>query len=170
VTELGMFATRLRSGLGEEVVLPNAWVLSNTTRNFSREVGGPGFILHTAVTIGYDTPWRQVHALLLEAARRTRGILDTPAPYVVQTALSDFYVEYKLVAYAGPEAPRLRAEAMSLLHGAIQDVFNEHGVQIMSPQYFEDPEVPKIVPPERWYEPPARRDPDAPGPRPGESA
>ncbi len=170
VTELGMFATRLRSGLGEEIVLPNAWVLSNTTRNFSRVVGGPGFILHTAVTIGYDTPWRQVHALLLEAARRTRGILETPAPYVVQTALSDFYVEYKLVAYAGPEAPRLRAEAMSLLHGEIQDVFNENGVQIMSPQYFEDPEVPKIVPPERWYEPPARRDAEPPAPRPGESA
>jgi small-conductance mechanosensitive channel len=167
VTELGMFATRVRSGLGEEIVLPNALVLSNTTRNFSRVAGGPGFILHTAVTIGYDTPWRQVHALLLEAARRTRGILAEPAPYVVQTALSDFYVEYKLVAYAGPGAPRLRAEAMSLLHAAIQDVFNEYGVQIMSPQYYEDPAAPKVVPPERWYEAPARPETHPAGAPPG---
>jgi small-conductance mechanosensitive channel len=167
VTDLGLFATRLRSGLGEEIVLPNAWVLANTTRNFSRVVGGPGFILHAVVSIGYDTPWRQVHAMLLEAAVRTRGILATPAPYVVQTALSDFYVEYRLVAYAGPEGPRLRAEAMSLLHGQIQDVFNERGVQIMSPHYFKDPEAPKIVPPEGWFAPPARRDAQAQGDGPG---
>ncbi len=166
VTELGMFATRVRSGLGEEIVLPNALVLSNTTRNFSRVAGGPGLILHTAVTIGYDTPWRQVHALLLEAARRARGILPDPAPYVVQTALNDWYVEYKLVAYAGPEAPRLRAEAMSLLHAAIQDVFNEYGVQIMSPRYVADPATPKVVASDQWYQPPARREADPPAAQP----
>lgn len=157
VSELSLFATRIRTGLAEEVVLPNAYVLSNVSRNFSRSVGGPGFTLHTAVTIGYDTPWRQVHAMLLEAARRTVGVLKEPAPYVIQTALSDFYVEYKLVACAGPEAPRLRAEAMSALHANILDVFNEYGVQIMSPHFFEDPPQAKVIPKERWYEAPARR-------------
>lgn len=156
VSELTLFATRIRTGLSEEVVLPNAYVLSNVSRNFSRSIAGPGFTLHTAVTIGYDTPWRQVHAMLLEAARRTVGVLKEPAPYVIQSALSDFYVEYKLVACAGPEAPRLRAEAMSALHANILDVFNEYGVQIMSPGYYEDPAQPKVVPRERWYEAPAQ--------------
>ena len=161
VSELTLFATRIRTGLSEEVVLPNAFVLSNVSRNYSRSAHGPGFTLHTKVTIGYDTPWRQVHALLLEAARRTVGVLADPAPYVIQTALSDFYVEYILVARAGPEAPRLRAEAMSTLHGHILDVFNEHGVQIMSPNYLTDPAMPKIVSKEHWYEAPAQ--PPTPG-------
>ncbi|MCW5624645.1 MAG: mechanosensitive ion channel, partial [Burkholderiales bacterium] len=156
VTELGLFATRVRTGMGEELVMPNAVVIGQVTRNYSRTVQGTGFVLHTTVTIGYDAPWRQVHAMLLEAATRTRGVLSTPAPLVLQTALSDYYVEYRLVATAGPEAPRLRAEAMSALHANIQDVFNEHGVQIMSPHYMEDPARAKEVPPEDWYPPPAK--------------
>jgi hypothetical protein len=44
---------------------------------------------------------------------------------------------------------------LSVLHANIQDVFNEYGVQIMSPQYFEDPPTPKVVPPSGWYAAPA---------------
>jgi small-conductance mechanosensitive channel len=157
VSEMGMFATRLATGKGEEVVLPNSYIVSNTTRNFSRTVHGKGFVLHTTVTIGYSTPWRQVNAMLLQAAERSRGILASPAPYVIQTALSDFYVEYCLVAYAGPEAPSKRAEAISELHANVQDVFNEHGVQIMSPHYMIDPAHPQVVPKERWFEAPATK-------------
>ena len=161
VSDMGMFATRLATGKGEEVVLPNSYVVSNTTRNYSRSVHGKGFVLHTTVTIGYSTPWRQVHAMLLEAAGRTHGIVSEPAPYVVQTALSDFYVEYCLVAYAGPEAPAKRVQAINELHANVQDVFNEHGVQIMSPHYMLDPPHAQVVPKERWYEAPARK-PDNP--------
>jgi hypothetical protein len=38
--------------------------------------------------------------MVLEAAKRTRGTLAVPAPTVVQTSLSDFYVEYLLIAQA----------------------------------------------------------------------
>jgi small-conductance mechanosensitive channel len=160
VTDLGMFATRVETGLGEEVVLPNSFVLSNTTRNYSRATADAGYILDVTTTIGYGTPWRQVHAMLLEAAHRTGGVLTDPPPYVIQTALSDFYVEYRLVAHAGPEAPRKRAEAMSDLHANVQDVFNEHGVQIMSPHYVFDPRSPQVVPPAKWYAAPAQRPPE----------
>lgn len=114
VGELGLLATRIQTGTGEEVVLPNTFVVANITRNFSREAAGHGFVVQVTVTIGYSTPWRQVHAMLLEAARRTRGILAEPGPYVIQAALSDFYVEYKLVAYAGPDAPAQRAIVISV--------------------------------------------------------
>lgn len=154
VTHLGMFSTRLQTGLGEEVSLPNAVVFSQAVRNFSRLVEQDGqFMLHTAVTIGYATPWRQVHAMLLEAARRTPGVLQLPAPYVVQTALSDFYVEYRLCAQGSRSAPRRRAEALSQLHANIQDVFNENGVQIMSPHYRSDPAEPQVVPAGPWFAP-----------------
>lgn len=155
VTELGLFVTRLRTGLGEEVALPNALVLANVTRNFSRVTHGNGFVLDTAITIGYDTPWRQVHAMLLEAASTIPDIAREPAPYVVQTALSDFYVAYKLVVYAGAEKPAARARVASDLHAAIQDVFNRHDVQIMSPHYERDPATAKTVPESAWFTPPA---------------
>jgi small-conductance mechanosensitive channel len=147
VAELGMFATRIRTGLGEELSLPNSLILGSVTRNYSRAVHGPGFILDTSVTIGYDTPWREVHNMLLEAARRTPGVLERPAPRVFQTALTDFYPEYRLVCQAIPSEPRPRAEVLDALHANIQDVFAEFGVQIMSPHYRADPVQAKVPPP-----------------------
>jgi small-conductance mechanosensitive channel len=156
ITDLGMFTTRIRNGMGLEITLPNALVLSNVTKNYSRAVEGRGFVIDTKVTIGYDTPWRQVEAMLIEAARRTPHLLNSPAPKVFQTALSDFYPEYLLICHAVPSEPMPRAEVMSALHANIQDVFNEYNVQIMSPHYLGDPEKEKLVPKEGWYRAPAR--------------
>lgn len=155
VMEVGMFTTTIRTGLGEVLTIPNSMITGSVTKNYSRIVVGQGYIVDTVVTIGYDTPWRQVHAMLVEAARRTHGILEQPAPQVFQTALSDFYPEYRLVAQAVPSEPRPRAELLSMLHANIQDVFNEYGVQIMSPHYLADPQEAKFVPPERWHMAPA---------------
>ena len=156
VTRIGVFTTSIRTGLGEELTLPNSMITSSVTRNYSRAVDGQGYIVDTVVTIGYDTPWRQVEAMLIEAARRTPGILETPAPRVIQTALSDYYPEYRLIAQAIPSQPRPRAEVISQLHANIQDVFNSYGVQIMSPHYMADTATAKIVPPAHWSPPPAR--------------
>ncbi|MBC3833199.1 mechanosensitive ion channel [Undibacterium amnicola] len=155
ITDLGMFTTRIRNGMGLEITLPNALVLGNVTKNYSRAVEGPGFVIDTKVTIGYDTPWRQVEAMLIEAARRTPSILAEPMPKVFQTALSDFYPEYLLICQAVPADPVPRAEVMSLLHANIQDVFNEYNVQIMSPHYLADPEKEKLVPKDGWFRAPA---------------
>jgi len=164
VVEVGAFNTRIRTGLGEEIVLPNNFITGVATRNYSREVQGAGYIVDTVVTIGYDTPWRQVEAMLTEAARRTPGVLESPAPRVYQTALTDWYPEYRLVAQAIPDQPRPRAEVLSALHANIQDVFNENGVQIMSPHYVLDPSEPKVVPKSRWYTAPAKA-PEPSGPQ-----
>jgi len=156
VISLGTFTTRIRTGMGEELTISNSQVLGAVTRNYSRAVKGQGFIVDTTVTIGYDTPWRQVNALLVQAALRTPGVLADPPPHVFQTALSDFYPEYRLVCQAVPTEARPRAEVMSALHAQIQDLFNEYGVQIMSPNYRGDPAQPKLVPPDQWYAPPAK--------------
>ena len=155
VVELGLFTTRIRTGMGEELTLPNSLILGSVTKNYSRTVKGHGFIVDTTVTIGYDTPWRQVHAMLVEAARRTSGVLADPAPRVFQTALSDYYPEYRLVCQAVPSTPLPRAVVMSALNANIQDVFNEYGVQIMSPHYMGDPATAKVVAKEEWYAAPA---------------
>ena len=156
ISESGLFTTRIRPGLGEEITLPNSVIIGTATKNYSRTVQGSGYVLDTAVTIGYDTPWRQVEALLCEAARRTEGVLTEPKPRVFQTALSDFYPEYRLVCQAIPTQPRPRAEVLSALHANIQDVFNEYGVQIMSPHYLGDPTQEKLVKKENWFAAPAK--------------
>jgi len=156
VTQLGMFTTHVRTGLGEEITLSNSAVMAATTKNYSRAVPGTGYVLDTVVTIGYGTPWRQVEAMLLEAARRTADIAQQPAPIVRQTALADYYVEYRLVAYTPLERAAPRAEVLHRLHAGIQDVFNEYGVQIMSPHYVLDPKSPQVVPKDQWYAAPAQ--------------
>ncbi|MBK6594696.1 MAG: mechanosensitive ion channel family protein [Burkholderiales bacterium] len=157
VTEMGIFTTRIRTGMGEELTISNASILGATTKNYSRSMPGAGFVLDTTVTIGYDTPWRQVHAMLIEAASLTEGIARDPAPQVFQTALNDWYPVYRLVCHATPSEPRPRALLLSALHASIQDVFSTYGVQIMSPQYVEDPKEAKLVPPEKWYATPAAK-------------
>ena len=144
VTELGVFATRIRTGLGEELTVSNSSILAATTKNYSRAVEGSGYVLDATVTIGYGTPWRQVHALLVEAALRTEGVKEQPPPQVFQIALSDWYPEYRLVCHAMPTKPQQRALILSELLANIQDVFNQHGIQIMSPHYVMDPQDTKM--------------------------
>jgi small-conductance mechanosensitive channel len=114
-----------------------------------------GLVVATTVTIGYDTPWRQVHALLELAASRTPKTLDDPKPYVLETGLTDFYVQYQLnVAIATPTD---RPYVLSRLHAEIQDAFNEYGVQIMSPNFEAQPDAKVWVPRERWNAAPAEK-------------
>ncbi|MBL8002101.1 MAG: mechanosensitive ion channel [Flavobacteriales bacterium] len=145
VKQIGYFNTTIVTSYGEEVTVPNSIVMSSKLTNLSRHPGAKGILWTTGVTIGYDAPWRQVHAMLLEAARMTNGLASDPAPKVVQHALNDFYVDYRLtVVVQGPFR-----QTLSDLHANIQDVFNANGVQIMSPHYMGDTDPAKVVPPEK---------------------
>jgi small-conductance mechanosensitive channel len=101
--------------------------------NYSAEGRHEGVIFHTTVTIGYKAPWRQVHELLLSAARETEDVLRTPQPFVLQTALNDFYATYELNAYTAK--PMNMQYIYSYLHQNIQDKFYEAGIEINSPHY-----------------------------------
>jgi small-conductance mechanosensitive channel len=155
VTHLGSLSTKIKTPRGEEVTIPNGVVMSNVTTNYSRLSDTEGVFVPTSLTIGYDTPWRQVHALLLLAAERTPGIRRTPKPVVRQTALQDFYVQYTLMVCL--EEPQLRSPTLGALHANILDAFNEFGVQITSPNYEADPSDRKVVPLDQWYAAPAKQ-------------
>jgi small-conductance mechanosensitive channel len=133
VIERTLLVTRVRTIKNVDVTIPNAMVLSSHIINFSSSARERGLVLHTSVTIGYDAPWRQVHELLVAAAAGTTGIKQEPPPFVLQTGLDDFYVRYELNAYT--DDPGSMARTYSELHQAIQDRFNEAGVEIMSPHY-----------------------------------
>jgi small-conductance mechanosensitive channel len=158
VTLVGIFSTKVRTSSGEEVNLPNSLIGGSTTVNSSRLAEGKGLVVHTTVTIGYNTPWRQVHGMLMRAAENTPGLRSDPKPFVAQTALSDFYVEYRLCAQV--DRPEIRRITLTALHANIQDLFNEFGVQIMSPHYVNDPLEKVWVPKEQWFEAPAEESKD----------
>lgn len=155
VDEIKLMITRIRTHKNEIVVIPNSNILNTNVVNYSMLARKHGLVLHTVVGIGYDAPWRQVEAMLVQAADRTKGLKTEPKPYVLQLSLGDFAVNYELNAYCGDETRMLAM--YSDLHANIQDVFNENGVQIMSPAYEADPATPKLVPPDKWYAEPATR-------------
>jgi small-conductance mechanosensitive channel len=153
VAEMRLLVTHLRSPKNEEIVIPNSLILNSSVVNYSSLAREGKLILNTTVGIGYETPWRQVEAMLLQAAERTEGLLREPGAFVLQKALGDFAVTYEINAYCDD------AQAMNRLYTRlyqnILDVFNEYDVQIMTPAYEGDPEQPKIVPKSQWYAAPA---------------
>ena len=133
VVEKTPLVTRIRTPKNEVVTIPNSFVMSSHTVNFSQSAREYGLIIHSEVSIGYDVPWRTVNKLLVEAALNTPGVVDDPRPFVLSTSLSDWYPVYQVNAYI-KDADHL-AEIYSDLHQNIQDRFNEAGVEIMSPHY-----------------------------------
>jgi small-conductance mechanosensitive channel len=154
VTDVRLMVTHLRSLKNEEIIVPNSLILNSHVINYSSLARQQGLILHTTVGIGYETPWRQVEAMLLMAAERTPGLLRQPSPFVLQQALGDFCVTYELNAYC--DEPVAMYRLYTELHRNILDVFNEYNVQIMTPAYEMDPEQPKVVPKEQWFAAPAQ--------------
>ncbi|MEY1637921.1 mechanosensitive ion channel family protein [Tenuifilum osseticum] len=133
VVEKTLLVTRVRTIKNEVITIPNSSVLNGNTTNYSSEAREKGLIIHTTVTIGYDVPWKNVHKALIDAALRTDLILDEPKPFVLQTSLDDFYVSYQINAYIREVGKQ--ALIYSNLHQNIQDVFNERGIEILSPHY-----------------------------------
>ena len=161
VRELGLLSLKMVTRLNEEITVPNAVLAGTLVENFTRQSREQGLLVSTTVTIGYDAPWRQVHALLELAAARTPNLLGAPKPFVLQSALSDFYTHYQL--HAAIARPQDRPFVMSRLHAEIQDAFNEFGVQIMSPNFEMQPDGKVWVPREHWHEAPAEKPRELPG-------
>jgi small-conductance mechanosensitive channel len=144
IEAVNLLETDLRTPKNELVSVPNSQLLGSQLTNYTRYGNGGGLIVHSTVGIGYEEPQRKIEAMLIEAARRTRGVESDPMPFVLRTALADFAVNYEINAYARhvDALPKLQSD----LNANILDVFNERKVQIMTPAYERDPEEPKIAP------------------------
>ena len=135
VVEKSPFVIRIKTVKNEVVTVPNSTVLSANVINYS-STSAPedtGLIIHTEVTMSYDTPWRQVNQLLIDAALKTDSIQDKPQPFVLQTSLNDFSASYQLCAYI--KEPGKQALIYSALHQNIQDAFFAAGIEMLTPHY-----------------------------------
>ena len=142
VVQIKLMETHIKSIKNELISIPNAQLLNSEVINYSSKIDGRGLLLHTTVGIGYEEPQEKIEAMLIQAAHRTTGLKKSPEPFVLWTALADYAINYQINAYTtrGSSLPKM----LSDLHRNIVTVFNENNVQIMTPSYERDPEVPKI--------------------------
>lgn len=149
IVERSTFVTRIQTLKNEIVSIPNSMVLNNNIVNFSKNMGQSGLLVHSSITIGYDVPWQTVNELLIAAAQKTTDILETPAPFVLQTSLEDNYVSYEINGWT--RKPERLPRTYSELHARILDEFHGHNVEITSPHYravrgAEGSTVPAVIP------------------------
>lgn len=133
VIEMTLLVTRIKTVKNVVITIPNSMVMGSQIVNYSSDSIREPLILNTTVTLGYDVPWRKVHRVLIESALNTEGILDQPAPFVLQTALGDFSISYELNACT--DNPHAMSKILSDLHASVLDGCNQAGIEILSPTY-----------------------------------
>ena len=140
VVEENAFVTRLRDIKGNLVTVPNNSILSQQTVNYTAAArDGKGSIVHSSFTFTYHVPRETVEAYLLEGAARCKLLEKNPKPFVLYTALEDFYTQYEINGYT-KETARLFA-VYSELHRNIIDVFHEHHLDPTSSHFIKVTEV-----------------------------
>lgn len=139
---------RIRTSKNDVVTIPNQSVLTNNVTNFTTSTQDRGgVIIHTEVTIGYGEPRQKICDLLTQAALNVSDqivslpdgqqvplLSKDPQPFVLITALEDFYVRYQINAFS--LAYNNMPLAYSELHKQILDTFFASGVEIMSPHFY----------------------------------
>jgi small-conductance mechanosensitive channel len=142
VVEKNAFITRLKDIKGNLITVPNNSILSQQTVNYTAALRhGEGSIVHSDFTFTYKVPRATIEAYLLEGAARCQLLLKEPKPFVLVTALEDFYTRYEINAYT-KETERL-FEVYSELHKNIIDVFREHDLDPTSSHFVKMEEINK---------------------------
>ncbi len=134
VVEKTPFITRMKTIKNEIVTIPNSFIMSADTVNYSASARRYGLIIHTVMTMGYDVPWRRVHELLIKSALQTEGVMDKPKPFVLELELNDNYMCYQINAYI--KDADLMPDIMSALLEHIQDNFHDAEIDLVAPHFY----------------------------------
>ncbi|MCO6565139.1 MAG: mechanosensitive ion channel family protein [Apibacter sp.] len=148
VIEKTPFVTRIRTSKNELITIPNSFILSSQTVNYSASARKYGIIIYSDITVGYDIPRKQVEDLLIKAATNTEGVLKNPTPFVLVKELEDFYCCYQINAYTDRDLTM--PKVYSCLHKNIMDKFHEEGIEILSPHFYAEREGNEIVMPPQY--------------------
>ena len=133
VVEKSPVIVRLRTHKNEYVTFPNSMVLTSSIINYHTSTAEQGLILNAEVSFCYAIAWQTVHEILINAALKTNHILEDPKPFVLQTALEDFYARYQINAYTKTVAivPSIYSE----LFENIQNGFKEAGLDMTAAHF-----------------------------------
>ena len=131
VVEKTPFVTRICTLKNEIITVPNSFVLSYHTTNYTASAKKYGLIIHTSIGVGYEVSNERVHELLIKAALMTNGILSDHEPFVLDKKFEDLYQQYEINAYI-KDADSI-SRIYSDLHHNIQNVFIEAGIELRVP-------------------------------------
>jgi len=146
VIEKTPFVTRIRTLKNEIVTIPNSFIMSSHTTNYSESARQYGLIVHLTVSFGYSVSWRKAHEVLINAALRTEGVEESPTPYILETKLDDFYTCYQVNACI--KDANLLGSIYARLYRNIMDTCQSEGIELLSPHYYSTPdgEEPQMPP------------------------
>jgi small-conductance mechanosensitive channel len=135
VEEKTLMVVRIKTHKNEYVTFPNTMILGSGIVNYntSSDEDEEGLILNTTITFGYSTPWQTVHEILINAALATGHVLRQPKPFVLQTAMDDFYANYQINCYT-KEVNRVPA-IYSELYENIQNGFHSAGIDMTAAHF-----------------------------------
>ncbi|BFM05279.1 mechanosensitive ion channel family protein [Halioxenophilus aromaticivorans] len=135
VTEQNLFHTEIQTEDRDLLTLPNLFMAANPVK----VIHATGTIVTATVTLGYDVQRKHAQALLKTAAEET-GLSDS---FVLITNLGDFSVEYRVCGFLAEVKTLISAR--SNLRCKMLDTLHEAGVEIVSPNFMNQRQVPGPV-------------------------
>jgi small-conductance mechanosensitive channel len=134
VVEKTPFAIRIKTSKKEIITVPNGTLLSSNVVNFSTSGDEKhGVIIYMPFSISHDVPWRKAVELINEAARKTKLVLDEPAPFVLVNNFGSNSTELEINIYTNE--PEEQLFIFSELNNNIRDLFEQHGISMVAPLY-----------------------------------
>jgi small-conductance mechanosensitive channel len=136
VVEKTMMVIRIRTHKNEYITFPNTMILNSAVVNYDTSIDSDkdSLILYAEITFGYSTPWETIHRILIDAALKTEGVLAEPRPFVLETALDDFYCRYQINVHTR-QVERTPA-IYSALFENIQLGFRAEGLDMTAAHYY----------------------------------
>lgn len=133
VLEKTPFVTRIKTIKNEIVTIPNSFILTSHTINYSASARKHGLIIHSEISFGFELPWEEIHTLLIEAASMTKGIEADPPPFVHELSFEDFYPVYQINAYIkdADKTAQIKSDLLKNIH----ELANKAGIELLSPHY-----------------------------------
>ncbi len=131
VNKLGTRCVSILTRDGKEHLIPNEKLITDRVENWS--YSDNKVRVKVPVGVAYDSDWRKVKELLLEALRENERVLQKPAPVCLITGFGDNSINFELRFWIDDPANGIM-NIRSVVHESILDLFSANGITIPFPQ------------------------------------
>jgi MscS family membrane protein len=127
VEEIGLRSTRIRTGDGNTLIVPNSEMVNNRILNLSLPL--PEVVCSLALRVPYDVPFAKVRALSLETLSGLRLAKKGSLPWVHLSSLADGHQQISLGFWV--ERGDLADEAVSEANERLVDALRREGIPLV---------------------------------------
>jgi len=130
VENITIRSTVVRTRDNEHIIIPNSQFIESQVMNWS--YGDPMVREKILIGVAYGSDVRLLERLLLQTACEHNDIMDDPPPRVDFLNFGDSALEFRLLYWISN--PVLRTRVKSALNFRINELLQQHGVEIPFPQ------------------------------------